>query len=79
MTPGAFDIGTAREIVGDARTRAIESAAREDAAAGVFKPSIPLRSGGAYWDSVVSEMEARIWHAAHRKRIARLNRLKAAE
>lgn len=77
MTPKAFDIDTAKEIVGDARMRVIEAKARDDADAG--KHDAPRRDAGGYWDRVRSDMEYVIYLTTHQKRLERVARIKQRE
>ena len=74
MTPKSFDIDTAKEIVGDARMRAIEAKARQDADNGVMDK--PARAQGTYWDGIRSDMEYIVYITAHHKRLERIQRVK---
>jgi hypothetical protein len=78
MTPNSYDIDTAKEIVGDARMRIIETKARQDADNGVRDiPTLP--AGGSYWDRVVLSMEMVVYDATYRKRLERIQRIKEKE
>lgn len=72
MKPKSFDIDTAKEIVGDARMRIIESKAREDVDKNVFDP--PQVTGDTYWSQVSAEMDYRVYVFAHGKRAERNKR-----
>jgi len=74
MTPQSFDIDTCKEVVGDARMRAIEAKARQDADNGVMDK--PARAEGTYWDVVRSDMEYVVYVTAHHKRLERIQRMK---
>ena len=74
MTPGSFDAETAREIVGDARARAIEAAARADADSGAFNLPHRRQASQTYWDGVYAEMERVVYTAQHAKRLERIKR-----
>ena len=74
MSPGSFDAETAREIVGDSRARVIESEARADADAGVFKPLGQWSGAATYWAHVQAEMERVVYTAQHAKRLERIKR-----
>lgn len=69
MTPGGFDLATAREIVGDAFARTIEAKARTDADAMEFSP--PAISGATYWGKVLKEMQVVVYTEQYTKRLAR--------
>jgi hypothetical protein len=75
VKPCSFDIDTAKELVGDARMRVIESKAREDADKNVIDP--PLEGQGSYWSKVSAEMDYRVYINAHGKRLER-NKRKAS-
>lgn len=75
MTPGSFDIDTAREFVGDDRMRSIESKARLDADADADQYSPPQPQGKTYWDGVQDEMDRRVYLFAHHKRKDRIQRM----
>lgn len=72
MTPGKFDIATAREYIGDDVARTIEAAARADAEADRFAP--PPGPLSTYSDGVLTEMMRVVYAEQHRKRTARLQR-----
>ena len=72
MTPGSFDIDTAKEVVGDERMRPIVFA-RIDADAGKYDP--PLSAASTYWGGVQDEMASRVYVDAHAKRQARIQRM----
>ena len=74
MTPGSFNAETAREIVGDARARAIEAEARADADSGAFNLPNRHHAGQTYWDGVDAEMERVVYAAQHAKRLERIKR-----
>ena len=74
MTPNSFDIDTAKEIVGDARMRTIETKARQDADNGILDK--PNRAEGTYWEGVRSDMECVVYVTAHHKRMERIQRMK---
>jgi len=76
MTPGKFDIDTAREMLGDDLARNIESKAREDADGGVNSYSPPDMPCNTYWDSVMLEMRKAVYLSQFHRRILR-NRRKA--
>ncbi len=77
MTPKSFDITTAKEIVGDARMRQIESKARQDADNGVF--DLPKSASSSYWDGVVSQMDDVVYRTAYTKRTDRIQRMRLAD
>lgn len=72
MTPHSFDIDTAKEVVGDARTRTIEAKARADAENGTNDP--PSMGLGSYWSQVSAEMDYKVYSEAHAKRVKRMQR-----
>lgn len=72
MTPGGFDLSTAREVVGDGAARAIESKARQDADTGRCEP--PFACGDTYWDAALAGMRTVIYNEQHAKRRARIAR-----
>lgn len=77
MKPGQYDLETAKEMVGDFRVRAIEKDARDAAEDNRDCPldGVLRSAGNTYFDTVMLEMECRIWHAAHQKRKDRLERM----
>lgn len=75
MTPGSFDPQTAREVVGDAVAREIESGARSDADRGAYSP--PKWLAQTYWDRVRASMAEVVYREQFSKRSAR-NARKAA-
>jgi hypothetical protein len=76
MKPGSFDPVTAREIVGDALARIIETKARADADKRVYDP--PRAGGATYWDCVTRQMEVVIYQTQYGRRAARNDRKRAA-
>ncbi len=72
MTPGSFDLATAREIVGDEQARRIEAKARADAEAGDYRP--PADAGVSYWSQVRAQMDEIVYHNQYAKRRARIER-----
>ena len=78
MTPLAFNIKNAMEILTDERRRILSSEARKFAEA-----KIPcrrrFRSVSTIWGMVVVEHEKIIWRDAYYKRLARIERIKASQ
>jgi hypothetical protein len=74
MRPLSFDIDTAKEVVGDARMRTIESKARQDA--DNRKMDAPEVEGQSYWERVTAGMEYVVYAEAFNKRMARIQRMK---
>lgn len=75
MTPGSFDIETAKEFVGDEATRVIEGKARADADAGNFDQPAYGDKPTSYWGGVSEEMPRVVYTAAYQKRLARIQRM----
>lgn len=71
---GSFDLATAREVAGTARTQALEAKARLDASAGTFLPPVAWALGGSYWSSVQHSLEIVIYAQQYKKRIERNQR-----
>ena len=79
MTPKSYDIDTAKEMVGDARMRTIETKARQDADNGVRDGMAHVKAEVSYWDRVVQSMELVVYDATYRKRLERIQRIKEKE
>ena len=77
MTPGSFELTTAREITDDEQARSLEAKARQDADAETFAP--PEFSGTTYFDHVEKEMRAFIYLEQYTKRLARNARKNAKD
>lgn len=72
ITPGSFDLITAREITGDSLARNIEGKARQDADVEGYDP--PKVDGEFYWQKVERQMQAIVYHEQYKKRLERNNR-----
>lgn len=70
MTPLSFDPVTAREVVGDARSRELETSARSDADAGRFDPP-KIDPTGTYFGQVQDQMAIIVYRTQHQLRTAR--------
>jgi len=79
MIAKSYDIDTAKEIVGDARMRIIETKARQDADNGVRDGMAHVKAEAGYWDRVVQSMELVVYDATYRKRLERIQRIKEKE
>lgn len=78
MTPKSFDIATAKEYVGDARMREIETKARTDADANAYAPPHGLRAVFAsYASEVAGQMKDIVYLHAYKKRKDRIERMAA--
>lgn len=75
MTPQAFSIENATEIIPDARRRVLASEARKFADGGL-PVRLRFKTGTTYFDSVIKEHEKIVWRDAYFKRLARLRRIK---
>ncbi len=72
-----YDIEECKRVIGDARTRAIEAKAREDADADVQRFAPPeLTESEGYWNKVIEDMCRAIYITAHGKRLERIERMK---
>jgi len=78
MTPKSFDIATAKEYVGDARMRGIETKARADADRKEYAPPHGLKAVfGSYASEVAAQMDDTVYFNAYSKRLARVERMAA--
>ena len=81
MTPGSFDVSTAREMVGDDRARELEAKASAAADSGVsffqsyFGAGIALSPDGGYQHRMRASFEQIVFKTAHEKRAARIQRM----
>lgn len=74
MTPGSFDIATAREFLGTEKTRWAEDKARKDADASLLRTPPQPFTGASYTGALCNEMLRRVYMEAYEKRQARLQR-----
>lgn len=76
MTPGSFDIDTAKEMLGNERMRSVETKARTDADGGTDAYAPPKCAGSdPYWIQVQTSMARVVYLNAFKKRIDRAARI----
>lgn len=79
MTPGSFDLKTAKEVIGDNRMRAVEAMARADAdladlAAPFGTARLIDEAPTSYWEQVREQCSRVVYHDAFFTRICRRER-----
>lgn len=72
MTPGSFDLVTAREWVGDDAARVLESKARSDADAGTY--NAPKEPYTTHAGGIASSMRMIVYYCQYKKRMERNQR-----